>query len=55
MRSIDGIEAWRDRVGAERSTSHDEIANRAYELYEQGAAGDHLAHWLSAERELAAA
>ena len=30
----------------------DEIARRAYELYESGADGDELEHWLQAEREL---
>jgi len=31
----------------------DEIRQRAYEIYlVQGAAGDALAHWLQAEREL---
>ena len=31
----------------------DEIAKRAYELYESGADGDQLTHWLQAEEELA--
>jgi hypothetical protein len=52
MRSTDGIDAWRNRVGAGRSASHEEIAIRAYELYEQGAPGGDLAHWLFAEYEL---
>lgn len=34
---------------------HETIAFRAYELFEQGAPGDALEHWLAAERELAAA
>jgi hypothetical protein len=33
----------------------DEIAKRAYEIYESGAEGDELGHWLQAERELAGA
>jgi Protein of unknown function (DUF2934) len=31
----------------------DEVALRAYEIYETGEGGDALAHWLRAERELA--
>jgi hypothetical protein len=31
------------------------IAARAYQLYEAGADGDSVAHWLAAERELVAA
>ena len=31
----------------------DEVALRAYEMYESGEDGDALAHWLRAERELA--
>jgi hypothetical protein len=30
----------------------EDIARRAYELYESGADGDELEHWLQAEREL---
>jgi hypothetical protein len=55
MRSTDGVEAWRERVEASPSASHEQIATRAYELYERGAPGDHLAHWLTAERELSSA
>jgi hypothetical protein len=32
--------------------SHNEIARRAHELYEAEGGGDHLAHWLQAERDL---
>jgi hypothetical protein len=53
IRTTDGVEAWRARIEAEqRSPSHDEIAARAYELYESNAPGDAAAHWLSAERQL---
>ena len=31
------------------------IERRAYELWEAGTEGDHVAHWLQAERELVAA
>jgi hypothetical protein len=34
--------------------SHEQIAQRAYELHRSGAEGDALAHWLAAERELVA-
>jgi hypothetical protein len=54
MRSTDGIDAWRARVQAEVSVSHEEIAARAYDLYESDAPGDHLAHWRAAERQLLA-
>jgi Protein of unknown function (DUF2934) len=33
----------------------EEIARRAYEIYESGGGGDELGHWLQAERELAGA
>jgi Protein of unknown function (DUF2934) len=35
-----------------QAPEYDEIAKRAYELYETGAEGDELEHWLQAEREL---
>jgi Protein of unknown function (DUF2934) len=34
--------------------SHEQIAQRAYDLHRSGAEGDALAHWLAAERELVA-
>jgi hypothetical protein len=34
--------------------THDAIAVRAFELYMDHAEGDQVAHWLQAERELAA-
>jgi hypothetical protein len=34
--------------------SMEEIAARAYELYESGAPGDAVAHWLTAEHEITA-
>jgi hypothetical protein len=43
-------------VEAETKTPEpDEIAKRAYELYESGADGGEMEHWLQAERELAGA
>ena len=38
-----------------KSPQIDEIARRAYEIYESGADGDQLEHWLQAERELVGA
>jgi hypothetical protein len=35
-----------------RAPSHDAIAKRAYDLYLSEGGGDHVAHWLAAEREL---
>jgi hypothetical protein len=32
--------------------SHEAIAKRAYELYEAQGGGDHVAHWLQAERDV---
>ena len=32
--------------------SHEAIAKRAYELYEAEGGGDHVAHWLQAERDV---
>jgi Protein of unknown function (DUF2934) len=32
--------------------SHEAIAKRAHELYVAQGGGDHVAHWLQAEREL---
>lgn len=37
-----------------RDPTHDEIAFRAFELYERGGDGGELNHWLAAERELRA-
>ena len=37
---------------APAGASRDQIAVRAYELYEQGHPGDADAHWLAAERDL---
>jgi hypothetical protein len=55
IRSTDGVEAWRARVEREPLASPEEIATRAYELHESGAPGDHVAHWLFAERQLTSA
>jgi Protein of unknown function (DUF2934) len=53
MRASDGVDAWRERVEASTSVpSREEIAVRAYELYQQGCSGDAQAHWFAAEREL---
>jgi hypothetical protein len=52
MRAAGGVEMWRARFSNGHSASHDEIATRAYELYERGAPGDSVAHWLAAEEEL---
>ncbi len=32
--------------------SHEATAKRAYELYEAQGGGDHVAHWLQAERDV---
>jgi Protein of unknown function (DUF2934) len=54
MRADGGIDTWRARIngGGSPAPSHQAIAERAYELYECGAPGDHVDHWLAAEREL---
>lgn len=65
MRADGGTDAWRARVdggssappheaidGGSSAPPHEAIAARAFELYEQGAPGDHVEHWLAAEREL---
>ena len=38
-----------------KTPEFDEIAKRAYELYESGADGGEVAHWLTAEQELVGA
>ena len=38
-----------------RAVAHDEIAVRAYAIFEREGGGDHVDHWLRAERELTAA
>ncbi len=53
MRASGGVDAWRERVlQAPPGPSHEQIAVRAHELYEQGYPGDAEAHWLAAERDL---
>ncbi len=37
-----------------RAPTHEEIAARAFELYERGVPGDAESHWQAAERELSA-
>jgi hypothetical protein len=54
MRRTGGAEVWRDRLMSDHLPSREEIALRAYQLYEAGAEGDSIAHWLAAEQELAA-
>lgn len=38
-----------------QAVAPEQVAERAYELWESGADGDQLEHWLRAERELATA
>lgn len=53
MRSSGGADMWRERMQSEpSSSSHEQIAARAYELYQQGLPGGAEAHWLAAEQEL---
>jgi Arc/MetJ-type ribon-helix-helix transcriptional regulator len=53
MRAHGGAEAWAARMnGGRQAPSHEAIAERAYELYDRGAPGDHVDHWLAAEQEL---
>jgi len=37
-----------------RATTHEDIARRAYAIFETEGGGDHVDHWLRAEQELAA-
>jgi hypothetical protein len=68
MRAAGGVDAWRQRLEVEAAAvarertaasrgqidaSQEQIAVRAYELYELGAPGDAVSHWLAAERQLA--
>lgn len=41
-----------DAAVRSRAVTHDMIAHRAYELYQQGAPGSADDHWRQAEREL---
>ncbi len=53
MRSSGGADAWRERVqGGPSAPSHEQIAARAYELYEQGFPGDAESHWSAAQQQL---
>jgi hypothetical protein len=47
--------ATRKRSTPASDVTHEQIAVRAYELYEAGAGGDAVEHWLQAEREVVAA
>jgi hypothetical protein len=42
------------RASRRRTPTHDSIAKRAYELSLVRGDGDHVGHWLEAERELSA-
>jgi len=53
MRGTGGAEQWRQRLTEHAVPTPDQIAERAYFLFEAGADGDSVAHWLAAERELA--
>jgi Protein of unknown function (DUF2934) len=53
MRRTGGAEQWRRRMTVHSLPTPEQIAERAYELYQAGADGDSVAHWLEAERELA--
>ncbi len=55
MRRSGGIEHWQQRVMTDETPTAEQIAARAYQLYEAGVDGDSVAHWLAAERELLAA
>ena len=37
-----------------RAVAHEDIAVRAYAIFEREGGGDHVEHWLRAERELMA-
>jgi Protein of unknown function (DUF2934) len=53
MRARGGVEVWRERTDWEGAVVlREQIAVRAYELYERGAPGDEVAHWLAAEEQL---
>jgi hypothetical protein len=53
MRHSRGVEGWSDRIVTGRpATSADQVAARAYELYERGTPGDAMDHWLEAEQQL---
>jgi Protein of unknown function (DUF2934) len=45
-------ETAKPRTRRRRAPTHDAIAQRAYELYLKQGGGDHVSHWLQAEREL---
>jgi hypothetical protein len=47
-----GQPASQEEITAGQPASQEEITARAYELYQSGAAGDAVDHWLAAEREL---
>jgi hypothetical protein len=60
MRRYGGITVWKQRMtaahqNADRATTHDEIARRAYHIALERGGGDPIANWLDAERELVAA
>ena len=47
-------DAARRARAAAPAVTHEAIARRAFELFEGGHPGDHLEHWLDAERQLRA-
>jgi hypothetical protein len=55
IRRTGGTEHWQQRLMTDEAPTAEQIAARAYQLYEAGADGDSVAHWLAAERELVAA
>lgn len=56
-RAVDGTASGQRDVESPNSAptaSREDIAARAYEIYESGAVGDSTAHWLEAEQQLGA-
>jgi hypothetical protein len=45
-------DAPKRRAPRRRSVAHEDIAARAYAIFETEGGGDHVAHWLRAEQEL---
>jgi hypothetical protein len=54
MRADGGVDRWCERFAEPRPAASEEIAVRAYHLYERGVPGGPIDHWLAAERDLAA-
>ena len=51
---VDGAKPKPRRRRANQGPTADDVATRAYLLWERGEPGDELEHWLRAEQELAA-